>query len=170
MQALNLPGFPLKTINISGKSQVFDVFRKRFVALTPEEWVRQHFLWWLKTDKGYPASLIAVEASLKYNRMSRRADAVVYDKTAKPVMIIECKSAMQKITQDVFDQVARYNFPFGVSYLVVTNGIEHYCCLRDEKAGKWRFLEEIPHYSGLAAGNRLPGTTPSPFNNSLNDQ
>ncbi len=146
MHKLNLPEFPLRMIKQSGKICVFDIFRKQFVLLTPEEWVRQHFLWWLKEYKGYPPSLIAVEASLKYNRMLLRADAIIYDKTTKPLMIIECKSAEQKITQDVFDQVARYNFPYGVSYLAVTNGLDHYCCKMDKDANEWVFLREIPDY------------------------
>lgn len=151
MQALNLPEYPLKIEYRGSKAFVFDIFRKRTVALTPEEWVRQHFLWWLHKGRGYPASLIAVEASLIYNRMKRRADAIIYDNTGKPVMIIECKSATQPINKDVFDQVARYNFPFGVDYLVVTNGITHFCCLRDEAAGKWMFLEDVPEYPTLLA-------------------
>ncbi len=130
---------------------MYDVFRKRYVALSPEEWVRQHFLHWLVDHRGYPASLIAVESSLKQNRMSLRADAIVYDRQGKAIMIIEFKSALQKLSPDVFDQVARYNLPFGVPYLVVTNGLEHYCCLRDQEAGRWLFLEEMPAYGELLA-------------------
>ncbi len=149
MQPLNLPQYPIKIEQRGPKTFVFDIFRRRFVALTPEEWVRQHFLRWLHKDKGYPASLISVEASLEYNKMKRRADAIIYTNKAVPLMIVECKSATQKITRDVFDQVARYNFPFGVDYLVVTNGLMHYCCLRDENAGKWLFLDDIPAYDSL---------------------
>ena len=149
MNALNLPPAPLKVIRRSGKDHVFDVFRKRFVVLTPEEWVRQHFLWYLKEQMEYPAGLIAVEASLQYNRMARRADAIVYGHAGKPLMIIECKSADIKITQDVFDQVARYNFSFGVRFLVVTNGLKHYCMQRDDDAGTWLPLPGIPAFSEL---------------------
>ncbi len=151
MQALNLPEYPLKIEYRGQKAFVFDIFRKRTVTLTPEEWVRQHFLWWLHKAKGYPASLIAVEASLTYNRMKQRADAIIYNNMGKAVMIIECKSATHPINEDVFDQVARYNFPFGVEYLAVTNGIAHFCCLRDEAAGKWMFLEDVPDYQTLVA-------------------
>ncbi len=154
MQPLNLPEYPLKVIYRGEKAFVFDVFRKRMVALTPEEWVRQHFLWWLTTEKAYPATLIAVEAPLQYNRMKRRADAIVYNMSGQPVMIIECKSATQKISQDVFDQVARYNAPFHVDYLVVTNGVNHYCCLRDHQTGKWLFLEDVPHYTAFSESSR----------------
>ena len=146
MQALNLPKAELNIHQRKGKSFVFDAFRKRFVVLTPEEWVRQHFLWFLKSHRGYPAGLIAVEASLQYNRMSRRADAIVYGSLGRPVMIIECKAASVPITQDVFDQVARYNFPFGVEYLVVTNGLTHYCVKRDADAGRWLQLDDIPSF------------------------
>lgn len=153
MHALNLPEYPLKVTYRGSKAYVFDIFRKRHVALTPEEWVRQHFLWWLHKAKGYPASLIAVEASLTYNRMKRRADAIIYGKQGQPVMIVECKAATHPINEDVFDQVARYNFPFGVEYLAVTNGVTHFCCLRDEAAGKWLFLEDVPDYQALVANN-----------------
>lgn len=149
MQALKLPPVKLKTVREAGRLRVYDVFRKRYVALTPEEWVRQHFLHWLVDHRGYPASLIAVESSLKQNRMSLRADAIVYDRQGKAIMIIECKSALQKLSSDVFDQAARYNLPFGVPYLVVTNGLEHYCCLRDRQAGQWVFLEDLPAYGEL---------------------
>ncbi len=148
MQQLNLPAASLSIQNRSGKPYVFDLFRKRYVLLTPEEWVRQHFLRYLTEHKDYPSGLIAVEASLKYNRMARRADAIVYGSSGKPLMIIECKAAHIPITQDVFDQVARYNFPFGVAFLVVTNGMKHFCMLRDESAGQWVALDDIPafHY------------------------
>ncbi len=151
MESLNLPEYPLKIIRRGDKAFVFDIFRRRTVALTPEEWVRQHFLWWLTREKSYPASLISVESTLQYNKLTKRADAIVYSRTGTPVMIIECKSAAQKITKDVFDQAARYNAPFHVDYLVVTNGLLHYCCFRDHKAGKWLFLEDVPEYHTLAA-------------------
>ena len=154
MQTLNLPSYPLKIINRSGKPHVFDVFRKRYVKLTPEEWVRQNFLWWMRNEKEYPASLIAVEASLTYNRMVRRADAIVYGRSAFPLMIIECKAPAVKITGDVFDQIARYNFSFGVEYLVVTNGMEHYCCRKDAGSQGWTFLESVPAYAQLVSSCR----------------
>ncbi len=125
------------------------MFRKRFVVLTPEEWVRQNFLRFLCDYKSYPAGLIAVEASLQYNRMARRADAIVYGSSGKPLMIIEFKAADVKITQDVFDQVARYNFSFGVNYLIVTNGIQHYCVQMDTGTGTWETLPEIPSFSEI---------------------
>jgi hypothetical protein len=163
MQELNLPPADLNIHQRDGKTWVFDVFRKRFVVLTPEEWVRQRFLWFLKQHRGYPAGLVAVEASLRYNRMARRADAIVYGSSRKPLMIIECKSAEVPITQDVFDQVARYNFPFGVDYLVVTNGVLHYCMKRDAEAGNWQQLDDIPPYSAInsTAAKSHPGASTS---------
>ncbi len=162
MQELNLPKAELNMHQRNGKPYVFDAFRKRFVVLTPEEWVRQQFLWFLKKHRGYPAGLIAVEASLQYNRMSRRADAIVYGNSGKPVMIIECKAATVPITQDVFDQVARYNFPFGVDYLVVTNGLTHYCVKRDSEAGRWLHLDDIPSFHEINGMESQPGDNPSP--------
>ncbi len=149
MQELNLPVFPIKIKDKDGKPFVWDVFRKRYVVLTPEEWVRQHFLWWLSKARGYPGSLIAVEAGLSYNKMAKRADAIVYGKSGTPLMIIECKAATVKITNRVFDQIAAYNYKFGVSYLAVTNGMDHYCCKRDAQAGRWRFLDNVPVYQDL---------------------
>jgi len=149
MQQLNLPCYPFRLVEKEGKKHIFDAFRGRYVVLTPEEWVRQHFLSWLVSQKGYPRGLISVEAPLKYHRLSKRADAIVYSNTGKPLMIVECKAPHIKITQDVFDQIGRYNFPFGVGFLTVTNGLIHYCCKRDETGQKWVFLEEIPLYEQL---------------------
>ncbi len=149
MQSLNLPAFQFKFALRKGKKIIFDPFRKRFVALSPEEWVRQHFLAWLHFYKGYPVGLISVEASLRYNNMHKRADAIVYSKTGKPLMIIECKAADVMITQEAFDQIARYNFSFGVRYLAVTNGVEHYCCTRADIESQWVFLEGVPDYENL---------------------
>lgn len=149
MQQLNLPKAILNIRDRSGKPYVFDLFRKRYVLLTPEEWVRQHFLRYLHEHKGYPAGLIAVEASLKYNRMARRADAIIYDSNGKPLMIIECKATHIPLSQDVFDQVARYNYPFGVAFLTVTNGLQHICMLRDASAERWMALNDIPNFKDI---------------------
>ncbi len=146
-QTLNLPAFEHQIVEKAGKQHIFDVFRKKYVSLTPEEWVRQHFLHWIVREKAYPAGLIAVEASLVYNKMARRADAIVYGRDGKALMIIECKASEIKITQDVFDQAAMYNFPMGVRYLVITNGIDHYCCFRENNT--WTFLDDVPGYHEL---------------------
>lgn len=149
MQSLNLPTFPFKVIEKEGKKMIFDSFRKKYVALTPEEWVRQHFLAWLHFNKGYPAGLISVEISLMYNKLQKRADAIIYGKAGQPLMMVECKAPEIKITQDVFDQIARYNFSFGVKYLAVTNGLEHFCCKKNGDTPQWTFLDEVPTYENL---------------------
>jgi hypothetical protein len=151
MQPLSLPSYPFRIIQEGGKTLIFDPFRKKYVALTPEEWVRQHFLAWLSVERDYPVGLISVEAPLKYHRLHKRADGVVYHRSGKPLMVVECKAPSVKITQEVFDQVARYNMAFGVPFLAVTNGLEHFCCRRSGNSQGWEFLEEIPTYSELAA-------------------
>lgn len=155
MQELNLPPVSLNIQNRSGKTCVFDIFRKRFVVLTPEEWVRQRFLRFLCDYKAYPVGLIAVEASLHYNRLAKRADAIVYGTMGKPLMIIECKAPDVKITQEVFDQVARYNFSFGVDYLTVTNGMQHYCVKKNTEASTWESLDDIPPFNHINTGHAL---------------
>ncbi len=150
MESLNLPACPLRLSEKEGKHFIFDIFRKIYVALTPEEWVRQHFLMWLVNDLEYPAGLIAVETSLKYNQLKKRADAVVYDKKGFPLMLIECKAPQVNITQKTFEQAASYNFIFKTRYLALTNGMEHYCCLIDSGQKKIHFLESIPSYPEIS--------------------
>lgn len=149
MASLNLPSYPFKIIQKGDKKMIFDNFRKTYIALTPEEWVRQHFLMWMVAELGYPAGLIAVETSLTYNNMKKRADAVVYDKPGKPLMIIECKAPEIQITENTLQQAARYNFSLKTCYLILTNGLEHYCCYIDLKASRVNFLAEIPRYDEL---------------------
>lgn len=149
MQELNLPPVELKTLEEGGRTLVFDRFRKCYVVLTPEERVRQHFLNWLVGHLGYPAGLLAVETSLKYGQMRKRADAMVYSKTGRPLMIIECKAPHVELTQDVFDQIARYNFRFRVDYLAVTNGLKHFCCRQNADRETWTFLGQFPGFSEL---------------------
>ncbi len=150
METLNLPVFAFRLKQEGKKKLIFDTFRKKYVTLTPEEWVRQHFLVWLHLHKGYPAGLIAVEVSLKYNNMQKRADAIIYGKEARPLMMVECKAPEVKITQEVFDQIARYNFSFDVKYLAVTNGLEHFCCMKTDDGPGWVFLEDIPDFGQLS--------------------
>lgn len=147
---LNLPAIKLKTrISKTGKTEVFDSFRKKYVVLTPEEWVRQHFLLYLVNIKGYPISLIAVEKGLKVNQMQKRFDAVVYDNNKKPVVLVEFKSPQVKPDQNVFDQVSRYNLAIKVNYLIVSNGLNHYCCRMDYENNKYQFLKEVPGFKEL---------------------
>jgi hypothetical protein len=144
MQALNLPEADLRIRNKGDKQEVFDPVRKKFVALSPEEWVRQHFIAYLTGHRHVPSSLIAVEASLLYNRMKKRSDIVVYSNTGSPCLIVECKAPEVPITQAVFDQAAMYNRTLEVPYLAVTNGMVHYSCSVDHATGSIVFLKEIP--------------------------
>ena len=150
MPKLNLPEYPLRIrLNKNGKEEILDPVRKRFVRLTPEEWVRQHFLNLLVEQHKYPASLIHVEASLSYNHLSKRSDIVVYSPQGKPLMAVECKAPSVGITQRVFEQLAMYNFTLKVSYLALTNGMQHYICRMVPEDGSFAFLEELPPYNEL---------------------
>lgn len=149
MQQLNLPAFDFKIRSEGKKKQIFDSVRKKFVTLTPEEWVRQHFIQYLITEKKVPAALIAVEMGLKYIELQKRSDIVIYNKEGKPILVAECKAPHVKITQDTFDQVARYNMSLKVKFLVVTNGIQHFYCQIDHKNSAYFFLRELPVYSSL---------------------
>jgi hypothetical protein len=150
MLALNLPTFPAKVIANNGKKLIFDTVRRKYVALTPEEWVRQHFVNYLITKKGYPAGLVANEVAIKLNHTNKRCDTVVYDRYLTPLVVVEYKSPTVEITDCVFDQIVRYNMALTVPYLILSNGLCHYCCRIDYKAQAYKFLEEIPDYTGLA--------------------
>ncbi len=149
MTQLNLPAFDFRMVRKNSKTLIFDPFRKSWFVLTPEEWVRQHFLMWITEELDYPKGLIAVEASLKYNTLTMRADAVVYSRQGNPLMLIECKAPQVKITQHTFEQAARYNYSFRTQYLALTNGMEHYCCRIDLTNGKVIFLENFPGFNEL---------------------
>lgn len=149
MDVLNLPTCDIKVRRNGVKKEIFDPVRKRFVALTPEEWVRQHFVQFLMNERHVPAMLIGVEVSLKYNRLSKRSDIVVFDRMGQPSLAVECKASNVKIDQKVFDQLARYNMVLNVRYLVVTNGLAHYCCQIDKGKGTYTFLQDIPPFEML---------------------
>jgi hypothetical protein len=149
MQKLNLPGYELRVKVSEGKRLVLDEFRRKYVALTPEEEVRQRFAHYLVEAKGYPRSLIQTEYALKLNRMVRRCDILVHKPAGTPAVLVECKAPEVKITGETFDQAARYNMAFRVKYLMVTNGLQHYCCYIDFSEGKVSFLDEIPDYDLL---------------------
>ena len=147
MQALNLPPYEANIKRISGAVKILDILRHKFVALTPEEWVRQHFTHYLIAHKGYPPELMANEVAVSLNGMSRRCDTVVYSREGlKPLMIIEYKRPDVEITQKVFNQICRYNIVLEVQYLIVSNGLKHYCCQIDTKKGGYTFLEDIPDH------------------------
>jgi hypothetical protein len=149
MQKLNLPDFEFRFRENKGRDEIFDPVRKIFVALTPEEWVRQNFIRYLAAEKKVPLSLIGVEKTLTLNTMTRRSDILVFGNSGLPVMVVECKAPNIEISQAVFDQVARYNITLRVKYLIVTNGLNHFCCLIDFENETYSFLEEIPDFSLL---------------------
>ena len=146
---LNLPPFGLKISERAGKTIVWDPIRKVWTAFTPEENVRQAFVSYLVNHKGYPASHIANEQAIELNGMSRRCDSVIYDKAGAPKVIVEYKRPTVAITNKVFAQIARYNIVLHVDYLIVSNGLKHYCIKMEYPAGKYIFLQDIPNYSDL---------------------
>ena len=149
MYELNLPKYGIKIANENGHLTIFDVLRRKYVALTPEEWVRQHFVHYLIDHKGYPQALMANEIQLAIGNKKLRCDSVLYDRSLKPRMIIEYKAPTVNITQKVFDQITVYNMLLHVDYLVVSNGIKHYCCQMDYDNQKYLFLEDIPDYQEI---------------------
>ncbi len=148
---MNLPEY--KDIRIrktqAGKHEVLDCLRHRFVALTPEEWVRQHFVNYLTTEKGYPSALMANEVELRVGDKRLRCDSVLFGKDRQPRMIMEYKAESVPVTEKVIRQVMTYNMLLHVSYLVISNGNEHYCLHFNSDSGKWEFLQDIPAYSDL---------------------
>jgi hypothetical protein len=146
---INLPPYETNIIEQEGKKQIFDILRKRFVQLTPEEWVRQHFVHFLIDYKNYPATLMANEISLDLNGMWRRCDGVLFRKDTSPQMIMEYKAPDVKITNQVFTQISAYNHVLRVRYLLVSNGLSHYCCEMDYQNNKAVFLPDIPSYQDL---------------------
>lgn len=149
MLELNLPKYDVKIIKRDGKEVIFDFLRRRYVALTPEEFVRQHFVHFLTDCLGYPRSLMANEVAINLNGMSRRCDTVLYKRDLLPQMIVEYKAPSVEISQKVFTQISQYNLVLKVDYLVVTNGLSHYCCKMDYSNQSYSFLSQIPPYEQL---------------------
>ena len=146
MQKLNLPEYEHRIKQNGDCVEIFDTVRRKYVALTPEEWVRQNFVRYLIEDKNTPQGLICVEYTLTLNTMQRRSDIVVHGRNGKALLAVECKSTTVKITQDTFDQLTRYNLVLQVPYLIVTNGLQHYCCKCNFNTQSYQFLKEIPDY------------------------
>lgn len=140
--ALNLPPAPLRIQD----DKVWDALRKKWVTLTPEEWVRQHFVHWMQTDRHYPPSLMANEQGLHINGTLKRCDTVVFGRDGKPLIIIEYKAADVPMTQDVFDQIVRYNMVLHARYLIVSNGMQHYCCKIDYTRNTYHFIRTVPTF------------------------
>ena len=148
---LNLPESKLKIKDtLDGTKAVYDRLRRRWVALTPEEWVRQNFVEFLIVHRGFPAGLMGNEVSLVQNGISRRCDTLVADVHGRPLMLVEYKAPSVAITQKAFDQICRYNMTMGASYLIVTNGLNHYCCHIDSARQSYTFLREVPHWSDIS--------------------
>ena len=146
MQKLNFPSYAFKLKSSENKTLIFDIVRKKYVIVTPEEWVRQHVVHFLLKEKNYPISLIAIEKQLKINKRVKRTDIIVFNKQGTPEILIECKAPSVKITQTTFDQIARYNLSANSNFLMVTNGLAHYFCQIDTDKETYIFLEDIPSY------------------------
>lgn len=147
MQKLNFPVYSFRFKNSENKVSIFDEIRKKFILLTPEEWVRQHVIQFLLQNKKYPKSLINVEKLIKINDLNKRYDGVVFLPNGEIFLLIECKAPEVPISQHTFDQIARYNLVLKAKYLMVTNGLNHYFCQMDFENEKYVFLKELPEYS-----------------------
>lgn len=146
MEMLNLPRFQFKIKETEKGREIWDEFRKKYVMLTPEEWVRQHFLKFLNTYLKYPKPLLKTEFEIKYNKLKKRPDIVAYNNSGNPLMVVECKAPEVKISNDTFEQAAIYNQVLKARYLVITNGMDHFCCEQNTKTGTFEFVEKIPVY------------------------
>ncbi len=147
MQALNFPKYAFRLKSKENKTFIFDIIRKKYILLQPEEWVRQHTLHYLSKTKKYPLSLVSVEKQLIVNGLRKRYDLIIYNPDGSIKLLAECKAPTISISQEVFDQLARYNLSLKAEFLMVTNGLQHYFCKMDFKNEKYRFLEEIPDFS-----------------------
>ena len=146
MQQLNFPSYSFRFKNSENKVAIFDDIRKKFIILTPEEWVRQHTVQFLLQEKSYPKSYLNVEKLIKINDLSKRYDIVVFQPDGTIFLLVECKATEVKITQQTFDQIARYNLTLKAKYLMVTNGLNHYFCQMDFEKEKYVFLDELPEF------------------------
>ena len=146
MHKLNLPELKATVKKEHGKVWIFDMIRKKYVILTPEEWVRQHFIHYLIHERHYPKSLFRIESGLTYNKLQKRSDILIFDRAGKPWMLIECKSADIRLSQKAFNQVAVYNMTVNAKYLAVTNGMAHFCCIASREGETPVFLETFPEF------------------------
>ncbi|NPA45356.1 MAG: type I restriction enzyme HsdR N-terminal domain-containing protein [Chlorobi bacterium] len=146
---LNLPQYNLKYKETEKGIYVFDIIRKKYILMTPEEHVRQQFIHFLIEEKKYPKGLLAIEKQLKIYKLTKRTDIVLYNKNGNVNLIVECKAPKISISQETFDQIARYNMNFKAKFLIVTNGLNHYCCKADYENNSYTFLKEIPNYTDI---------------------
>ena len=149
LKQLNLPQYSFKITGKEGREMILDRVRRKYVKLTEEEWVRQNFIQYLVNEGKYPAGLLGVETMFRYNKLKRRTDILVHNRSGEPVMIVECKSPDVIIDDTVFEQIVNYNMKFKVPYIVVTNGMVHYACKVDHREKKFEFLFVIPLYTDL---------------------
>ena len=146
MQVLNFPSYSFRIKSSENRLAIFDVIRKKFVVLQPEEWVRQHVVHYLMETKGYPKIRINVERQLQVNELKKRYDVVVFNSEGGVDILVECKAPDISITQETFDQIARYNYKLKANLLMVTNGLTHYYCKTDYRSEKYSFLKDIPDF------------------------
>jgi hypothetical protein len=149
LKQLNLPQYSFKINSKEENEMILDPLRRKFVKLTPEEWVRQNFVQYLINEGKYPAGLLGIEVLFRLNKLKRRVDILVHNRLGEAIMIVECKSADVKIDEKVFEQIATYNMKFKVPYLIVTNGLHHYACKIDHQEMKFEYLLVIPLYEDL---------------------
>ncbi len=153
METLNLPVHDLSIRTEAQNKYIFDIIRKKYLVLTPEEWVRQNFVHYLVEDLGYPASLMRTENGLKLYNTQKRSDIVVYSRNAEPLAVVECKATDVRITQETFNQVARYNINFKAPIIIATNGLNHYCARYHRGENRYEFLRGIPSYTQIISYN-----------------
>ena len=149
MKTLNLPTYSFKIKSVGDNDYIFDKLRKKYIRLTPEEWVRQNIISFLENERGFPVFRIVQEKSMKVHNLRKRADILVYSSLSDPLLLAECKAPEIRINSDTFLQAAVYNYHFRVKYLLITNGIKHYCCYVDFSTGEISYLKDIPYYSDI---------------------
>ena len=152
MQGLNLPTYLFNIKSEGERKFILDTVRRKYVALTPEEWVRQNFIRYLNEEKKYPLSLIAIEAAFPLYNTNKRFDILVYNRFGQPIAMVECKAPEVKISKEVFEQIVRYNLTYKLDLLMVTNGLQHFCCQLDHHSNTTKFLMEIPDFESINAG------------------
>lgn len=163
MFSLNLPQIKANIRQEKGKNLIFDPIRRRFVALTPEEWVRQNFTSFLINYCSFPASLMGNEISITLNGMTRRCDTVVYSRNLRPLVIVEYKAPTVPITHKTLTQACTYNLVLRVPYIMMSNGLTHYCCHIDYASNTYTYLRDVPSYSDILAGAGAPPQSPNPY-------
>jgi hypothetical protein len=149
MQALNLPTYLFNLKSEGGRKYILDTIRRKYVVLTPEEWVRQNFIRYLNEEKHFPLTLLSVEASFSLYKLNKRSDILVHNRQGSPIAIVECKAPEVKITKDTFEQIVRYNLKYEVNFLMVTNGLQHFCCRLNHLQNTTEFLKEIPDFESI---------------------